>query len=209
VNAAKTVAWERLRQTLQAAIGFSLKENLELAEEAALPDGHASTLRLVDVQREVEIDVTLLVSRETACEIAGRMLGEAVDDDEMAGEFVSELTNIVMGSIKESFCAEGFDLTSGLPHKTTHAELAEIERSKALGQRVALEGTNLDLVVFVGLSWRGTSRVPVKRLTEGMVLARDLLNARGVLMLRAGERLSSSLVERLSNHGADLLAEVC
>ncbi|MBK6696150.1 MAG: hypothetical protein IPG50_28725 [Myxococcales bacterium] len=204
-----TMAWRRLADTLQAAMGTSLRETLGVGDLVLFPCGHAFSVRLIDVQREVELLVTLLVGPDAARGIAERMLGEPIDDPELAAEFVSELTNIAMGAVKESFVLDGFNLTSGLPYPTTADELAEIEAARVVGQRVALECTSFEVVFFVGLKWRGTSRVAVAHLREGMVLARDLLGPKGVLLLRAGARMTASMIERLSRHEGEVLAEVC
>ena len=56
---------------------------------------------------------------------------------------------------------------------------------------------------------RQNQRVTAHTLREGMVLARDLKNEAGVLLIPAGTRLTSSTVDRLTKLlGATFLVEV-
>ena len=55
------------------------------------------------------------------------------------------------------------------------------------------------LLVRVGIRSRRNVLLVPGRLKEGMVLAKDLFNARGILLTRAGTRLSSTMVERLQS----------
>lgn len=56
------------------------------------------------------------------------------------------------------------------------------------------------LVVFAGLRSRANVLVCPPDLREGMVLAKDVLNARGVLLLQGSTRLSATMVERLQGN---------
>ena len=56
---------------------------------------------------------------------------------------------------------------------------------------------------------RANRRVPARRLAEGMVVVKDVLNGAGVLLLPSGTRLTSTTAERLSRLLDQTLIDVC
>ncbi len=62
---------------------------------------------------------------------------------------------------------------------------------------VTVEGSRL--AIHLGLRSKANSVVAVGTLGEGMVLAKDVFNPRGMLLLTAGTRLSQTMVDKLQS----------
>ena len=51
--------------------------------------------------------------------------------------------------------------------------------------------------VSIGVRSRKNIRIPVTKLREGMVLAKDLLTTKGILLMKAGTRFSATQTQRV------------
>lgn len=206
-----TRAWHGLAHTARTILEPCIGASFGVATETELfpEEGVAATLRLVDVANGMELDLSVATSLATAKGIAERMLGEASEDPDMLGDLVSEVTNVMMGGVQRSFLEDGITLTSGLPRRILVSELLAIEARSRAANRVVLHDSALSVWVSASARTMDARKIPVRALREGMVLARDLVKASGVLVLRGGTRLSSSMIERLVLHAPESLAEVC
>ena len=61
----------------------------------------------------------------------------------------------------------------------------------------ALSLAGVKLSIHVGMRTKGNAIVKVLDLREGMVLAKDVHNARGILLVREKTRLSMTVIERI------------
>jgi hypothetical protein len=66
-----------------------------------------------------------------------------------------------------------------------------------LQEAFSLNLVDAKLIVHLGLRSKANLDVAVVGLKEGMVLAKDVFNPKGLLMVNAGTRLSATMIEKL------------
>lgn len=190
-------AWHAMQKTLGAVMA-------EFAQQPLAPAGHkvpmlrapmATAIALTDVVHEVEIGITLLAEQDVVQDMAKDLFGET--DDEVVGDFFSELANIAMGATKSAFLKEEHTFTGGLPRKLVAPKPDNLLTAFPDRQTLAFESNGRALYALVGARRKGRIRVEVARLREGMVLAKDVLGPNGLLLIRAGTRVTETLAERL------------
>ncbi|MFO0670918.1 MAG: response regulator [Polyangiaceae bacterium] len=190
-------AWRAMQTTLGAVMA-------EFAQQPFSPAGHvvpvlrspmATAISLTDVAHELEIGITLIADQDVVHSLAKDLFGET--DDEVVGDFFSELANIAMGATKSSFLKEEHTFTGGLPRKLVAPKPDAALAAFPDRQTLAFESNGRAVYALVGARRKGRVRVEVARLREGMVLAKDVLGPNGLLLIRAGTRVTETLAERL------------
>ena len=111
----------------------------------------------------------------------------------MLGEFA----NISIGALKTSFGEASLAFTTGLPESVPPQKFSEFAGSCRLQRNFALVMANARVLVRLGVRSKKNLTVAAMSLREGMVVAKDILNGKGALLLRAGTRLSETTVENL------------
>ncbi|MFZ9886998.1 MAG: hypothetical protein ACO3JL_05790, partial [Myxococcota bacterium] len=136
--------------------------------------------------------------KESARELANHLFGEA--DESLIEDMLGELSNIFMGALKTSFTTEDIIFTSGLPSPVPPDELLTPSFSFAQRHVVTMQLHPSIICVSVGLRSTAPSLVTPLDLREGMVLSKDVLGDRGLILLGAGTRLSLNMIEKLRGH---------
>lgn len=120
-------------------------------------------------------------------------------DAAAAADVLNEIANTVGGALMRAACDEDVAVTIGLPRSMGAREmgsaLEETTHSQVCWMTDADSGAHLR--VRAGVRVRKNRFVKVMALREGMVLARDLTNIEGAMLLTAGTRVTSSASERL------------
>lgn len=158
------------------------------AEVAVLP------LTLAATGHEVSVRAALTASgKSLVCE---HLLGAADAEPEAARDMLREIANLSGGIWKRLAAGEGHAYSVGIPRD---ASWVDGERG-VLAERqwtVCASGKTL-LHLRLELRQRCNERVPIETITEGMVLAQDVFNLSGGVLLRGGTRLTRSLLTQLS-----------
>ncbi|MBS2025945.1 MAG: hypothetical protein JST92_26400, partial [Deltaproteobacteria bacterium] len=128
--------------------------------------------------------------------LAVHLFGEA--GPELEADMIGEVANICMGTIKQSFSREALAFTSGLPEAIESPKFPLYTASCFRQEAFSLVVNGARLAMRIGVSSRRNVLVTLAQLHEGMVLAKDLYNVKGMLLLASGTRLSTTAVERLS-----------
>jgi hypothetical protein len=204
---ARTPAWGAMPETLRRVVG----ELLQSAPELVTLDGpppEASircVLQLSDAEHLVDLHAQIAATRSSAISLAGIMLGDPPpDDDATLNDLIAEVANVASGAIKSAFVPDGFRFTLGIADRG-----AQGKGHFALAQLVGLRSGSATLSLALGISPRNAVVVSALMLREGMVLAENLLNDNGALMLPLGTRLSATAVNRLQNVLRDRKIQVC
>jgi DNA-binding response OmpR family regulator len=194
-------AWNRVEETLSRMCAEYLQAPFQLVAGVASPPtgSPGATISLVDVVHELRMDLTFFAPAASAKAVAVAFCGgdaSAVDDD-IIRDVLLELANSGMGAVKSAFLNDGFKFAGSTPKARVFVDTASlvsgVEARRVLTYRS--ESSFIHVVVAV----RSTPRVRVKAaaLREGMVIAANITNDAGVLIVSAGTRLTETTVERI------------
>lgn len=164
-------------------------------EANAAPLAFAYTIGLACPLHQLEMRIALGADAPSGLLLANALFGE--ESDELAGDLLSELANIMMGALKSGFSEEGLAFTGGLPRVIPPATVLAPPQAYTLVQTCAIAVGGAKVHVHLGIESKGTLTVTAAFLAEGMVLVRDLFNPKGLLLIAAGTRLSTHMVERV------------
>lgn len=197
---ARSTVWGDVLQRLEGAAARFLTMNVSRVDLPAefVPEGLAASIVLLSAATQLEVRVSVAVDAVSAEGLAVHLFGAG--DQELAQEVLNELSNIFMGTLKTALSAEAHPFTGGLPEViAVDAVLRPITPFRFQETSMLMAG-DARLVVFVGLRSRANILLTPPDLNEGMVLAKDVVSARGVLLLQGGTRLSENMVERLRSN---------
>ncbi len=200
-------AWRSIDTQLAAASFEYLPPKFEPFNDVIPICGEKVPLvTLSDVAHGVEMDVVLLVDPASTKTIAKNLFGDAADVD--TNDLLLEMSNMAMGGVKASFAKEKYVFTGSIPQAcdvpSSTDFLAKFEKGRVLGYRA----DGIEIVALVGVKKAEPTRIPATELKEGMILAKDVKNGAGMLLLKAGYRLSSSSAERLHKLGSSFMVEL-
>jgi CheY-like chemotaxis protein len=149
-------------------------------------------------QEKAEVPLIIGVDAQSLSAISTAMLGEPESNEETLREIVLEMSNVLGGAFKRKAVDEGRVFATGLPRQVSASAVPRLLEDCEGTRHWCVSSENEDVVVEV---WAGARRrenrvVCVADLVEGMVLAADVLNPAGVLLLPAGARLTETTAER-------------
>jgi hypothetical protein len=122
------------------------------------------------------------------------LLGDPSAHDEATRDALRELANTAGGALKRAALTESITLTTGIPCDDSASRFP----GKHLCWSLKLEGGAGCLAVVGEIRSRSNERISAARLTEGMILAHDIRNEGGVLLVPAGSRLTATSATRLA-----------
>jgi DNA-binding response OmpR family regulator len=195
-------SWDRLSATLMSA--FAAYSGTELAV-AATGDTAAAIVGevfMTDPERQLEIGVAVVMSGAATSSLAMAMLGES--DIESGCALVLEGANVLVGAVKLVMAESGYDFAVGLPTQANLSDCRAAYDAHPVRQRFAFESSAFHVDVWLRISERRNTRLRGDKLREGMIIAEDVHDERGRLLIRGGVRLTQTTAERL----AQLLARV-
>lgn len=194
-------AWTRVDEVLTTMCNTYLQGGFSLVPRARLPPARSlgASISLTDVEHELTVELFFCASQSSARALAAAFSrSEELVDDEMVRDVLLELANSGMGAVTAAFSADKFVFAGAIP-KPVLAEDAARGLEKADAQRVlAFHSRRATLHVLVTV--RHLPRVIVTgcALREGMVLAVDVCNDAGVLIARAGTRLTETTAQTIA-----------
>ncbi|MEZ4221956.1 MAG: hypothetical protein R3B13_13570 [Polyangiaceae bacterium] len=174
---------------------------LMLPVSASHTDADLSGLRvtagivLSNPELQLEMRVALGVDAASAEALTVHLFGE--DSAELEGDMLGELANMFMGGLKDGFSRESLAFTGGLPENFEPGAFLDYTKNCQIVEGFVLVAEGARIAIRVGVSSKKNQSVGAAGLREGMVLAKDVFNARGMLLVTAGTRLSSTMADRL------------
>jgi DNA-binding response OmpR family regulator/CheY-specific phosphatase CheX len=199
----RLAAWKTLDQMALAdlthmfALPFALLDEQDIARWTAPVNGFASTLTLSLAREQVELRLTVETDALSARSLAARALeGEEEVDESMIHDLLGEVANTLAGAFSRAAAAEGMSFTAGLPVPASAAS-APSTSAPVLSRWIGVAVGDIQLYVSCVARVRPNIRVRTGELREGMILANDLTNESGALLVRAGTRLTTSTVNRV------------
>lgn len=183
-----------LVEDLGAFSGLPLKST---ACGAALTDVVGASITLTQPDGQSELTVMVEMGRTTAGAILNSVLGIAPDttvDTASIDEMLREFANLSGGALKRCILNDGVSFTIGIPKFFA----GEPQEARGIPD-LAFDLNSAHGPVRCLVSSRRTTMLalPLHALREGLVLARDVRNASGMLLLMAGLRLTSATIEGL------------
>jgi len=143
---------------------------------------------------QLEVRISIVADTRSLGWIRAVLLGDENADLAAADDALRELANTASGAFKRAAACENIVLTTGLPISGGKESFPGNSNCWSL----ALADELGCLALAVQIVERENQRVPASKLTEGMVLAHDLRNDGGILLVPAGSRLSGTSAARLA-----------
>lgn len=189
--------WRQAATILQAGTSKMLNLPATVADigHAKQPYTVASTILLSSPEQLLELRVTLGMNDTTARKIAMHMFGE--EDETLIPDMVGELGNIYMGVLKTAFLESKLSFTGGLPQAADPLTVLRPQVFYKFQDAFAIVVNDVPIAVHLGLRSKANLFLKRMELREGMVLVKDVFNARGLLMVKGGTRLSLTMIEKL------------
>lgn len=192
-----STAWHQASHNIVAAASKFLTLGVSQAEVTAVTTvpSHGKQIILASAEHQLELRAAIATDLQSARSLAMHLFGS--NEDDLALDMLGELANIFMGTLKTSFSEEGLAITGGLPEDVAAELVLRPSVTYKHQESFALMIETARLVVHLGLRSRTNVMRQASALVEGMVLAKDLMNTRGVLLLSGGTRLSASMIEKV------------
>lgn len=197
-----TTTWTGLEELLGNMCTEYLQTPFVHLVGAAPPSSgcRGSRISLSDTENQLKLELSFYATDESARAIATSFCGgdASVVDDDVIRDVLLELANSGMGVIKAGFLGEQFRFVGAIPEPTTSADRAKAFDGAEAKRILAFRSDKAVVYVAVTLKHQGRVRVLGARLKEGMVVAADVKSEAGVLLVRAGTRLTETTAEKLA-----------
>lgn len=192
-----SAAWQAFPHELASAAGTFLTRPLSLTRAPADASLEmVAGIVLANVEKQVEVRVLISTDKASAGVLTAQVFGE--DSADLQVDMFGELANLSMGVLKTSFSKSGLQFTGGLPESISPEKYEEFARGCQVNEAFTLASENgARLRVQVGVASKRNEMVAISALQEGMILANDVRNERGMLLVKSGTRLSSTAVGQL------------
>jgi CheY-like chemotaxis protein len=194
-----TQSWATVEAGMCSDVGDMLGMTLTPAAATNVMKGAfvGASLPLSMASESFEVHVAVAADKESARSLAGAMLGDPDAAESDVRDMLREIANVAAGCFKRTSAAEGRVLTTGLPLNgapstfTTDSARSRKEWTAECGDIGATIRFEVQYICSE------SKHLPLKSLKEGMVLAHDLLNGSGALLMRGGTRLTESKINQL------------
>ncbi|MFO0565820.1 MAG: hypothetical protein U0263_09165 [Polyangiaceae bacterium] len=193
-----TKAWSRVDESLRATCNQYL--NMEFhwvaGDELSLEACAGAQIGLTDVEHNMELTIGVYSPEDSRRALATAFCGgdASMVDDEIMRDVMLELANSAMGTVKAEFAAEGFQFTAGIPKSVKHTKAKD---ASGVQRALCFRCVEIDVRLVVEMHRKERVHVLGNSLREGMVLAGDVLSDTGLLLARAGTRLTETAAQRL------------
>lgn len=168
------------------------------------PALRSGTIAMSLIERSVDIRASIVVDAEAERWLLAKLLPGAALTAEVVEDALREVANAAGAALKRTLKADA-NLTAGLP--TNEPPLARTSQEAYEWRRI--EGVQGFAGVLLQSARKARAQVKAAQLVEGMIIAADIRNDSGALLVAAGTRLTSTTVERVrSILGAAFTVEV-
>ena len=158
------------------------------------PDSAAATIAMSLPRDQLELRISVVADGPALAWIRETLLGDTAAEDDATRDALRELTNTAAGALKRAALTEGITLTTGMPCDDSASRFPGSHTCWSL----TLAGGTPCLAVVAEIRSLSNIRISAANLTEGMVLAQDVRNEGGILLVPAGSRLTSTSAIRLA-----------
>jgi DNA-binding response OmpR family regulator len=155
---------------------------------------HVATISMSLPREQLELCISIGADPSTRCVLGQHLLGDADASEDALDDVMRELANVAGGALKRAAIPEGSVLATGIPVEGRSLPA----RENGTRMWAIPLGGDAEVIVVGEVRRRVNRQIPARRLAEGMVVAGDVLNSAGVLLLASGTRLTATTAERLS-----------
>jgi hypothetical protein len=200
---AKVRVWDALESIVTSELGSLLGASLEPAAATSDPVVEAGGIDLTLSAESVVVHLALGIDATTGSQLQQTLLGgdaraEALQDA------LREMANTAAGAVKRAALDDGVAFTIGLPTNDHTIPAAKSRRQR----RWACRGDGLVITCVATADSNQPAQVMATELKEGMVLARDVVNATGMLLVAAGTYITRTTAEQLARLVGNTQVEV-
>ena len=202
----KLRAWQYLDTIVADDLEGMLGKRVSLTEKRlpATTGMHLATIPMTVLDAQLDLCISIAADGPARKWLSSALLGDNAASDDLVQDMLRELANLAGGAFKRSALVERSAVSTGIPIDNGWAQLGPNARYWEVRTE---DGSVFGLVADART--RANRRVPARRLAEGMVVVKDILNGAGVLLLPSGTRLTSTTAERLSRLLDQTLIDVC
>ena len=193
----KLKAWGQLGPAVAADFGqmagqsFSVDDGWPAAFKAGLS---SATMPMSLAGDQLEARISIVVDQKTLAWVRANLLGDPDANQDATDDALRELTNTAGGAVKRTALAENVVLTTGLPVNDTKVAVPGNHKCWSIG----LENDGGYFGLIAEVRRLENQKVSASQLTEGMVVAHDVRNEGGILLVPAGSRLTGTSAARLA-----------
>lgn len=197
-----TKAWTRVEEVLVRMCSEYLQTEFTSVVGTKLPPPNlgGASIALTDMPHELEVELAFLVPAASAKALAVAFFSgdESMVDADVIRDVVLELANSGMGAVKAAFLPEQYAFAGSVPKSFATLDAQKFLNGAEARRVLALRAGDAVLYLLATLRHKGRVRVLGAALREGMVLAADLKSDAGVLLARAGTRLTETTASKLA-----------
>ena len=183
--------WREIDSIVSTEVGEMLGATLRTEPRSDGPIQWCGSVPLTLSADHVELQLGVGIAADASDRFARDVLGTAAGEAAI-GDALREIANVAGGAIKRAALGDGVAMTIGLPTGDDVFAVASARRW------AVTTPSGLRLTFAVATTPSHVRLVRRCELREGMVLASDIHNAGGVLLVAAGTCLTSTTVERLA-----------
>ena len=165
-------------------------------------DPFVAEVSLSEPSKQLELGLSVVVETASMKRLGAHLLGD--EDIEGAQALVLEVANILMGTLKTAFTAHGFTFTGGIPTTESFGASRSTFDRAIVRSRMAIAASDSDVELWLRVKEKSNTTVRGRALKEGLVIGDDIRDARGMLLIRGGSRLTQTAAERLAKLVPDL-----
>ncbi len=183
---------ESFRKTASGFLGLPASI---VADGGAPAPSLGCAISLTHPIQQLELRLAVGVDVRSARRLAVHLFGE--EGDGLMGDMLNEVANLFMGSLKTSFSAEQTFFTAGLPETISGDYVTRPPCTYKRQETIVLAIEDSRLTIYIGIRSKANQFLGAGGLREGMVVAKDVFNLRGLMLVNGGTRLSLNMVEKL------------
>jgi CheY-like chemotaxis protein len=191
----RSVAWQNLKEDFQSAIGRFLLVDFSVDKISPDEERPSEAYRTVlsNESKQLELHLSTAASQKSLQAFAYYMFGT----DRDASRVLEGLSTMLIGTLQKSLAAEHLHFTESIKQLYEAERLISGSDSKQHTETLSFRLGDVCLFVYASVRFKGNSVLPITALQEGMVIGKDILNTKGLLLLSKGTRLSLSMKQRL------------
>lgn len=186
--------WSRIDEIVGAELGELIGEPFTPDREIPISVVQTSSIPLTLATEHIQIRIGLGIDDGTLGTLQSTLLGGDTSTEAVA-DAMRELANTAGGAVKRAALDSGVEFTIGLPSNTNILSQDQTSRHRAWTLR---SPSGVEFVCVAVACSSAPKLVATKDLREGMVLARDVRNAMGMLIAPAGTNITRTTCEQLS-----------
>jgi CheY-like chemotaxis protein len=161
---------------------------------------------LSDPAKQLELALSVVVDTPSMKRLGAHLLGD--EDLEGAQALVLEVANILMGTLKTAFVSHGFTFTGGIPTTENFGRCRSTLDRALIRSRMAIAAGDSEVELWLRVKEKSNTTLFGRALREGLVVSEDIRDAKGMLLIKGGSRLTQTAAERLARLLPDIKVTV-